>query len=205
MIYALLGMSSSEHEQSKLQADYGKDLRKLIQETTSTLLFPGRTESPDLYYINWDWSEFIDNLKDLRGAAFLCALRNSTSEPERFIDISWDGPKWNDFVVECRYRQGHTALRIAAECGHEGIVKALLEQHGIDINTQDTDGVSPLRTAARSGHEGVVRLLLEQHRIGINTQDKDGVSLLWVAAQSGYEGLLNRLVKSRDQQMKRFL
>jgi hypothetical protein len=57
MIYALLGMSSSAHERSELQADYGKDLRKLIQKTTSILLFPGRTGSTDLYYIDWDWSE----------------------------------------------------------------------------------------------------------------------------------------------------
>ncbi|EMD93915.1 hypothetical protein COCHEDRAFT_1094008, partial [Bipolaris maydis C5] len=66
MIYALLGMSSSVYERSKLQADYTKNLQELIRSTTSTLLFPGRTESPDLYYIDWGWSEFIDNLKYLR-------------------------------------------------------------------------------------------------------------------------------------------
>jgi ankyrin repeat protein len=195
MIYALLSMSSSVYERSKLQADYGKDLRELIRDTVSTLLFPGRTESPDLYYIDWDWSEFIDNLKDLRNAAFLCALKHPTSEPQQFIDINWDGPNWNDFTAGYRDGQGRTVLRIAAEYGHGGIVTALLQQDGIDINTQDENGVTPLQIAAQQGHKGVVRLLVEQDGIDINAKVGDGNTLLHIAAQEGHEGVARLLVE----------
>ncbi|KAJ6282319.1 ankyrin repeat-containing domain protein, partial [Bipolaris maydis] len=195
MIYALLGMSSSVYERSKLQADYTKNLQELIRSTTSTLLFPGRTESPDLYYIDWGWSEFIDNLKYLRSAAFLCALKHSTSEPERFISCRWDGPKWVDFAVECKDIRDHPAFVIAAEYGHEGILKALLEQDRIDINAKDNNGRTPLWTAAQGGHEGIVRLLVEQDRIDINAKDNNGKTPLWTAAQGGHEGVVRLLVE----------
>lgn len=49
---------------------------------------------------------------------------------------------------------------IAAQEGHEGCVRALL-QHGADPNHSDRCGRNALRVAMKSGHENVIRLLEE--------------------------------------------
>ncbi|KAK7409434.1 hypothetical protein QQX98_008395 [Neonectria punicea] len=49
----------------------------------------------------------------------------------------------------------------AAESGHEGIVKLLLEK-GANVEAKDDYGWTPLLWAAENGHEGIVKLLLEK-------------------------------------------
>lgn len=49
---------------------------------------------------------------------------------------------------------------IAAQEGHEGCVRALL-QHGADPNHSDRCGRNALRVAMKSGHDSVIRLLEE--------------------------------------------
>ena len=49
---------------------------------------------------------------------------------------------------------------MAAQCGHETIVKMLVK-YGADVNAADLQGCTPLQRAALNGHENVVGLLLK--------------------------------------------
>ncbi|KAL3473977.1 ankyrin repeat-containing domain protein [Aspergillus californicus] len=51
-------------------------------------------------------------------------------------------------------------VHIAAQKGHERILRVLLEQGKTDLNSTDSDGRTPLFHAVIGGHESVVRLLL---------------------------------------------
>jgi len=57
--------------------------------------------------------------------------------------------------------QGATALCVAAQEGHDGVVRALLSA-GADPNCADRCGRTPARLAARGGHVGIIRLLKER-------------------------------------------
>ena len=59
---------------------------------------------------------------------------------------------------------GATPLYIAAQNGHEAVVRALIEL-GADINKAKDDGWTPLFIAAEKGHETVVRALIEMNNV----------------------------------------
>lgn len=52
-------------------------------------------------------------------------------------------------------------LHLAAEKGHEGILRLLLERGGIDIDSRDSSGYTALHRAVQCGRMGVVQILLE--------------------------------------------
>lgn len=77
---------------------------------------------------------------------------------EDFMPIPEAIPAQN---IDSRDYLDQTPLCWAAECGHEGVVRILL-QNGANIEGSDYGSLSPLRLAVLNGHESIVRLLLDE-------------------------------------------
>lgn len=86
-----------------------------------------------------------------------------------------------------------TALSLAAANGHDAVVEALIRRNDVDVNTQDSHGLTPLSYAAARGHEAVVRVLMERRDVDLKLADYsggpdcDGHTALWHAQQNGHE------------------
>ena len=52
-----------------------------------------------------------------------------------------------------------TPLLIAAQEGHDAVVRVLAGEHGADVNQAMNDGTTPLLLAAGNGRETLVRSL----------------------------------------------
>lgn len=75
-----------------------------------------------------------------------------------------------------------STMHIAAQKGHEHVLRVLLEQGNMGSNGADSDGRTPLFYAALGGHESVVRLLLN-HGSQVSHLDCYRRSVLHWAAQ----------------------
>ena len=62
---------------------------------------------------------------------------------------------------------------LAAFDGYEEMVKLLLKQETVDINSHDMRGITSLAYAAAHGHDRVVKLLLEMEDIIPNWRDNE--------------------------------
>ena len=69
-------------------------------------------------------------------------------------------------IINMTNKQDLTALLIAAEYGHDELVKLLLDR-GADVNAQGGEHDNALQAASSRGHEQTVRLLLDR---GANVQ-----------------------------------
>ncbi|CAI7569463.1 unnamed protein product [Penicillium viridicatum] len=87
-------------------------------------------------------------------------------------------------------------LHIAAQKGHERIVRVLLLQGNIDANSQDSDSRTPLIHAVIENHDSVVRLLLD-HGARIGVYDCDGRSALHWAVLNRRLEILQQLLEHR--------
>jgi len=73
--------------------------------------------------------------------------------------------------------------------------KALLENHGVDVNLQDDEGSSLLHKAVHFRHESVVKMLMEKEDVNVNIRNKRGQSPLWLAASRGYKDTVKLMVE----------
>lgn len=87
---------------------------------------------------------------------------------------------------------GELLLKFAKE-GELNKVKLAL-QSGADVNTKDSEDITPILWAAAKGHTEVVKLLLSTQGIEINTSDKDGMTPLYGAARAGYPNIVRLLL-----------
>ena len=81
---------------------------------------------------------------------------------------------------------GEIPLCLAAEGGHEGIVKLLLERKEVNPDSPNKWGEIPLCLAAEGGHEGIVKLLLERKEVNPESSSEDGKTpLFWASGRNG--------------------
>lgn len=75
---------------------------------------------------------------------------------------------------------------MAAQSGHEGLVRVLLNSPGVRADTAThVQGSIPLHLAAQNGHTAVVSLLLSKSTALIHIPDKRGRTSLHLAANDG--------------------
>ena len=81
--------------------------------------------------------------------------------------------------------QGFTPLLAAAQGGHTGVCKLLLETGKANVKETTPAGFTPLLVAARFGHTEVCELLLKEGKANIEEIDDDGDTALNLAATKG--------------------
>ena len=96
---------------------------------------------------------------------------------------------------------GQTPLAIAAEWGHEGVVRLLLEQSDVKVDSTDKIGYSPLSLAITNNHEGVVKLLLARDGVNVNSKSIYGHSPLSLAAANRLEESVRLLLERGDAEV----
>ena len=90
-------------------------------------------------------------------------------------------------------RNGRTPLVTAIlTSGSIEVIKRLLQEESVDVNSRDKDGTTSLHCAARRGHNQIVLLLLKNPRVEVNCRTNNesrlpehqrGATPLHVAAQ----------------------
>jgi len=88
-----------------------------------------------------------------------------------------------------------TALSLAAEAGHEEVVKILLGREEVNPSAEDKFGATPLSYAATKGREGTVKILLRRQEVNPDKPDNDGRTPLLYAAHYGQEGVVKILLE----------
>ena len=78
---------------------------------------------------------------------------------------------------------GHLPLSYTAQYGRKVVVKMLVVQDNVEVNTKDDHGHLPLSLSTKHGNEVVVEILLRQDNVEVNTKDRWGFLPLSYAAE----------------------
>ncbi len=99
------------------------------------------------------------------------------------------------------YTLGATNLTIASYFGCVAVVKRLLEEKDVQVNSKDRVSETPLSWAACNGHQAVVRLLLEREDVQADSKSWTGATPLSSAAGAGREAIVKLLLDRKDVQV----
>lgn len=127
----------------------------------------------------------------------------------------------NKIDINARNKSGFPALVLAVSRWHENIVKFLLKQPGIDVNTNNNDRLKlflksgnadieegwailsresdtwpPIAIAAHNGHENILKALLKVPGINVNATNLKGSTALSFATQQGFENIIEILLQA---------
>src|ERR1700722_10044357 len=180
------------------------------------------TDNPFLDYAARHWGDHVRGQEETIKGLVLCFLEDS-SKAACAGDVSiagyWERPmnysgmhlssffglaKIVDYqlktgaIADSRSRDDQSPLSIAAQYGHEAVVKLLLAQDDVDINSKDRGGRTPLLWAARRGHEAVVKLFLARDDIDVDSKDSGGRTPLSWAVSNGNEAVVKQFLARDD-------
>eukprot|EP01086_Lenisia_limosa_P008638 TRINITY_DN3059_c0_g1_i5.p1 TRINITY_DN3059_c0_g1~~TRINITY_DN3059_c0_g1_i5.p1 ORF type:complete len:181 (-),score=29.47 TRINITY_DN3059_c0_g1_i5:88-630(-) len=93
-----------------------------------------------------------------------------------------------------RDSHGKNALHRSCEAGYDVIVKRLIAEQGVDVNSRSTSGRTPLHYAALWGQTDCVEILLTHIMLDASLQDSHGDSPLSLAAKAGHASVTSLLV-----------
>ncbi|KAM3929137.1 uncharacterized protein RB166_006918 [Leptodactylus fuscus] len=91
-------------------------------------------------------------------------------------------------------KNGWSPLLVAAERGHTGIIKILLQNHA-RVDVFDEHGKAALHLACENGHDKIADVLL-WHKAFVNAKTKLGLTPLHLCAQNGFNHLVKLLVET---------
>ena len=77
------------------------------------------------------------------------------------------------------------------------MVKQLLAEDGVDVDSKEKYGRTPLSWAARNGHEEVVKKLLAKDGVNVDSKSKFGQTPLSWAAENGHEAVVKQELAKR--------
>ncbi|KAI8928327.1 ankyrin repeat-containing domain protein [Entophlyctis helioformis] len=95
-------------------------------------------------------------------------------------------------IITWANKDGQTALIIATQKGHIGMIQALLDM-GVDVHSVDADGSTPLHHAAAYGYIECVDILLE-HGASPSLVNKMG----WSSIDYAYSNELKQRLEARS-------
>ncbi len=99
------------------------------------------------------------------------------------------------FDANATDKDGYTALHF---CRKPEIAKLLLD-HGTDVNTQATSGVTPLMKASHEGYDDVVMFYLEKGA-QVNIRNVEGLTALTLARMKGRDKIVEMLIRYGAQE-----
>ena len=88
------------------------------------------------------------------------------------------------------------ALLTASLHGHGAVVKLLLEDGQVDVNSKDDRGSTSLSVAASCGHDMELKPFLRYNQVNVNLKDRDGAMLFFQAASHGHEAVVRLLLET---------
>ena len=150
------------------------DIAKLILSSPAAKvnLFDSQQKTPLMYATENQWHSIIDELL------------------KRKAD------------TDLKDRKGNTALHYACKVPSTGLVKALVQKGGANVNIKNGDGQTPLQIAVPSSNTVLINSLL-QFQADINTKDLQGRTPLMIASQIGLYNVVNHLlIKGADKKIR---
>lgn len=123
------------------------------------------------------------DLSEQKSADFFSVIKKGEiAKVKKYLQEAYDQETLNDFLL-AGDRDHKTALHLAAEHGHLGIVDYLISK-GSYLNVKDKKQKTPLFYAVENQHPEIILSLLKNHA-HINHQDSEGMSVLHHAARLG--------------------
>jgi len=104
--------------------------------------------------------------------------------PERMLELINEAKKG-----------GATALYLASQNGHPGVVSYLIDSRASVHKALDTEE-TPMFIASQGGHDAVAKILLEA-QADVNKGKKDKTSPLYIASQNGHTSLVKLLLDAK--------